>query len=137
MFIRYSGQTKPEYYPKTASTPFSNGAAITPDGSGNFDPAVSGEPITAVISTNILSTDADYALNTKELCDDITNSEDVFQADVEAGTLTQALVGTYCDLNSSTGINVGANTNHDVFIVGYISPTVALIKFNKTSVPNG
>ena len=137
MFIRYSGQTKPEYYPKTGSTVFANGSAITPDGAGAFQPASTGEPVTAVIMTNILSTDADFAANTKELCDDVTNSEDVFQADVEVGTLTAALVGTYVNLNSATGIDVTASTNKDVFIVGYISPSVALIKFNKTSVVNG
>lgn len=133
MFIRASGQPKPEYYPKAASTAFANGAAVKANGSGAFAPATSNTSVAAIILRDVLSTDSDYASVVKVLCDNISDSEDVFEATVETGTLTTAMVGTYANLASSTGIDVNTVANKDVFIVGYISATKALVKFNKTA----
>lgn len=137
MIIRNSGQTKPEYYAKAASTAISEGAAIKPNGSGQFVPGTSGAAVTALTMEKVTAQDSDYTSTRKLLCDNISNSEDIFEFDVETGTASLALVGTYVDLASSTGVDVSASTNDDVFVTGYVSTTKILGKFNKTSAVRG
>lgn len=127
MFKRISGKPRLTYYPKKASTAFTYGALVYPDGSGAVQPAdsTSGEHIGVIMQT-IASTDSDYALTTKVAIDEC-GQDDVFEADV-TGTLTTAMVGTYLDLSDSLVVNAAATSKKVVLCVGFISATKGLFK---------
>lgn len=119
-----------EYYPKKASTVFTNGGLTYADGSGAIQPAdaTSGDHI-GVIQLTTAATDTDYADNTKVPVY-VPKSDDIFEADVTTGALTTAMIGNRYDLTDANGIDVSATSKKVVTIVGVISSTVALIKIN-------
>lgn len=127
MFVRISGKPRLEWWPKKASTAFSYGALVYPDGSGAIQPAdsTSGEHIGVALRA-VASTDADYA-TTAKIPVDVVGEDDVFEADV-TGTLTAAMVGTYRDLSTSLVVNAAATSKAVVLCVGYISATKGLFK---------
>lgn len=126
MFKRATGGPKVEWYPKTASTAFTNGMAVKST-SGQLVAAVANE-VVGIILTDIASTDSDYAV-ARKVPVDIWTPEDIFEADVITGTLTTAMVNTKVDLASGAlGIDVTGTTNKTCLIVGFISTTKALVK---------
>lgn len=129
-FILRSGQVKTEFYPKKASTAFTNGALVYPDGSGAVQPAdsTSGNHI-GVIQQTIASTDADYAANTEVMVQK-AYADNIYEVAVGAGTFTTAMIGGQYDLTDSVSIDVSATSKKVVTIVGYISATLALVKIN-------
>lgn len=126
-FRRISGKPRLEWWPKKASTAFSYGALVYPDGAGAVQPAdsTSGEHI-GVIMKAVTSADSDYA-STTMVPIDVVGEDDVFEADV-TGTLTAAKVGTYMDLSDSVTVNAGATSKNVVLCVGFISATKGLFK---------
>ncbi len=132
MFKRASGDQNLEWYPKKASTAFTNGGLTYADGSGAIQPAdtTSGDHIGVILKT-VASGDSDYADNTKVPVD-VPRPNDVFEVDVETGTLTTAMIGNQYDLASATGIDVTATAKKVVTVVGFISATKALVKINAT-----
>ena len=126
-FRRISGSPRLSYWPKKASTAFTYGALVYPDGAGAVQPAIttSGEHIGVIMQT-IASTDSDYASNTKVAIDEC-GQNDIFEADV-TGTLTTAMVGTYMDLSTSLVVNAAATAKKVVLCVGFISATKGLFK---------
>ena len=133
MFVRHSGKPKIAFWPKKASTAFSNHALVYPDGSGAVQPAdsTSGGHI-GVIAKAITSADDDYASNTLVPIDEV-GPEDIFEVDVGNGTATAALVGTYIDLYDSVSVNVSATSKQVVFVVGFISASKLLVKINASA----
>ena len=127
MFKRVSGKPRLSYWPKKASTAFTYGALVYPDGSGAIQPAdsTSGEHIGVIMQT-IASTDSDYASTTKVAVDEC-GEDDIFEADV-TGTLTTAMVGTYLDLSTSLVVNAAATSKKVVLCVGFISASKGLFK---------
>lgn len=127
MFVRASGKPRLEYYPKKASTAFTYGALVYPDGSGAIQPAdsTSGEHLGVIMKT-IASTDSDYA-STTPVPVDVIGEDDVFEGTV-TGTLTTAMVGTYLDLSDSLVVNAAATSKKVVLCVGFISATKGLFK---------
>lgn len=127
---RISGKPKLEWLPKAASTAMTYGALAKADGSGHVvnGNATSGDHF-GIIMRAVVSTDADYALNSKVPVDFIAPS-DIIEADV-SGTLTTAMVGNAYDL-TSTGdtVNVAAQAKKVVTCVGFISATKGLFKVN-------
>lgn len=131
MIKRVSGRPKVEYYPKKASTAFANGGLVYADGSGAVQPAdaTSGMHL-GVILKAVTSGDDDYADTTKVPVD-VCTPEDVFEADVETGTLTTAMVGNQYDLVADgDAIDVTGTSKKVVTVVGFISASKALIKVN-------
>lgn len=126
-FRRISGKQRVEWWPKKASTAFTLGALVYPDGAGAIQPAdsTSGEHIGVILKT-VASTDSDYASTTKVPVD-VCGEDDVFEADV-TGTLTAAMVGTYLDLSTSLVVNAAATSKNVVLCVGYISASKGLFK---------
>lgn len=126
-FRRISGKHRVEWWPKKASTAFTYGSLVYPDGSGAIQPAdsTSGEHIGVILKT-VASTDSDYASTTKVPVD-VCGEDDVFEADV-TGTLTSAMVGTYLDLSTALVVNAAATSKQVVLCVGFISASKGLFK---------
>lgn len=130
MFKRISGEQNVEYYPKEASTAFSNGGLVYADGSGNVQPAdaTSGDHL-GVCLREVTSNDDDYADNTK-IPVDVPGPKDVFEVDVDTGTLSASDVGSRYDLDSDTGIDVNSTSKQVVTVVGFVDASTALVKIN-------
>lgn len=129
MFVLHSGRAMVEYYPKAASTVFTNGALVYADGSGAIIPAdsTSGDHL-GIIMKSVAATDADYASNT--IVPVLVPKDDcVFEATV-TGTFTTACIGNRYDLSDSLVVNVDGTSKKVVTCVGYISATKGLFKIN-------
>ncbi len=132
MFKRISGSPKIEWYPKDASVAFANGNLTYWNGTGEIIPAdaTSGQHA-GVIIRDVLATDSDYATALAKVPVDVPTTEDIFEVDVETGTLTTAMVGNQYDLVAAgTGIDVNATSKKVVTVVGFVSATKALVKIN-------
>lgn len=131
MFKRISGSPKIEWYPVTTSTAFAKGNLTYWDGSGLLIPAdaTSGEHA-GILLTAITSADSDYAIARKVMVD-VPTTEDIFEVDVETGTLTTAMIGNKYDLVADgDAIDVSATSKLVVTVVGFISASKALVKIN-------
>ena len=130
MFKRISGEQNLEYFPKVASTDISNGALLYSDGSGNVQPAdaTSGDHV-GVSVREVASEDSDYGDNS-HIPVDVPGPKDVFEVDVETGTLSASDVGSRYDLASATGIDVTAQSKQVVTVVAMKDASTALVKVN-------
>jgi hypothetical protein len=136
MFKRISGNPKIEWYPKDASVAFANGGLVYWNGSGEIIPAdaTSGQHCGVIIRA-VTSADADYATALAKVPVDCPTPEDIFEVDVETGTLTTAMVGNQYDLVADgDAIDVNATSKLVVTVVGYVSATKALVKINSLAV---
>ena len=132
MFKRISGSPKVEWYAKDASVAFANGSLCYWNGTGEIIPAdaTSGQHC-GVILRDVLSTDSDYATSLAKVPVDVPTTEDVFEVDVETGTLTTAMVGNQYDLVADgDAIDVTATSKLVVTVVGFVSASKALVKIN-------
>jgi len=132
MFKRISGRPKVEWYQKDASVAFANGGLVYWNGTGEIIPAdaTSGDHA-GVILRDVLSTDDDYATSLAKVPVDVPTTEDIFEVDVETGTLTTAMVGNQYDLVADgDAIDVTATSKKVVTIVGFVSSSKALVKIN-------
>lgn len=131
MFKRASGKPNIEWYPKAASTAFANGNLTYWNGSGALIPAdaTSGDHA-GVIQREVVATDSDYA-DTNKVPVDVADPTDIFEVDVETGTLTAAMIGNKYDLVADgDAIDVSATSKQVVTVVGFISATKALVRIN-------
>lgn len=134
-FIHVKGPAKTEAFKKTASVAIAAASPLSFDGSAGYvrQSAVASVRIAGVSLKKITSSSDDYASNTMiEVI--IPSSDDVFEADV-TGTATQANVGEQYDLSALTdgtaqNVDVGATTYKVVTVVGFISSSKVLVKFN-------
>lgn len=132
MFKRISGKPKIEWFAKDASVAFANGGLVYWNGTGELIPAdaTSGQHAGIILRT-VASTDADYATSLAKVPVDVPTSEDIFEVDVETGTLTTAMVGNQYDLVADgDAIDVTATAKLVVTVVGFVSGTKALVKIN-------
>lgn len=132
MFKRISGKPKVEWYAKDASVAFANGGLVYWNGSGELIPAdaTSGQHA-GVILRDVVATDDDYATSLAKVPVDVPTTEDVFEVDVETGTLTTAMVGNQYDLVADgDAIDVSATSKLVVTVVGFVSSSKALVKIN-------
>lgn len=132
-----SGKAKLEWLPKAASTAMTYGALAKMDGTGHVvnGNATSGDHV-GIIMRKVLSTDDDYALNTKVPVQ-MLDPNDIVEADV-SGTLTTAMVGNRYDLTAAGDtVNVAAQSKNVVTCVGFISATKGLFKVNAMQVYEG
>lgn len=129
-FTLKTGKPEVEWFPKTASTAIGIGAVLEADGSGAVNPADSADTSLFGISLkSVASTDSDYA-TTNAIPVMVLNPSCTFEADVITGTATAALIGTQCDLASSLGVDVTATSHKQVTIVGFISASKVVVRFN-------
>lgn len=136
-FQIWSGETMVNWYPKVASTAYSQNSMVRFNGSGAVAMATNSagqNPFVGIyIRTAITSASSDYADTTKVPVI-IPNSDAIFLAPVVTGTLTTAMVGTYVDLDAtSVGINVNSSTQDAILVVGFVSATLALVKINSAA----
>lgn len=131
-FVQIKGWVETVPVVLAASTTVAAGAALTANGSGGFAPSASTDLTVFAISCKAkASTDSDYASTTNTV-GVLPHDQAEFLADVQTGTATAAMVGTRCDLNSTTGtgINVNGTSHNQVTIVGFVSATQVIVKFN-------
>lgn len=131
MFKRISGKPNIEWFPVKVSTAFPAGGLTYWDGSGFLIPAdaTSGDHA-GVIQQPITSADDDYATARKVMVD-VPSDNDIFEVDVETGTLTTAMIGNHYDLVADgDAIDVSAQAKKVVQVVGFVSATKALVKIN-------
>lgn len=132
MFKRKSGRPNIVWLPKDASVAFANGGLTYWNGSGEIIPAdaTSGDHA-GVINRSVLSTDDDYATALAKVPVDVPTTHDIFEVDVETGTLTTAMVGNQYDLVADgDAIDVTATSKKVVTVVGFVSASKALVKIN-------
>jgi hypothetical protein len=112
------------YFKKKVSTAFANGALCSIDSDGFLIPATaSSVNHVGVILLPITSADADYASATYVPVD-MCRPNDLFIADVSAGTISQTVVGQYHDLNATgDAVNLSANSVKAVFVVEILAAT--------------
>jgi hypothetical protein len=131
MIVRTNDEALILPFKKKASETFSDGDLVTTDVSGYLTKAVAGTTKAKLLGSivgDVLATDADYAQNTDKLVDVFTSCyEDVFIADVGTGSMTQALVNTYCDLKDKSSIDVTASAIGCVKLLRFISATKAKV----------
>ena len=101
MFKRKEDKHDVRYFKKKVSTAFTNGGLVNVDSDGFLIPATaSSVNHVGVILQTIAATDSDYASATF-VAVDACGPNDLFIADVSAGTVAQTVVGAYYDLNST------------------------------------
>lgn len=133
-FIHVSGPAATEGFPKLASTAIAVGSVVALRGSGYLSQAeVISVRIAGVAIKKVASGDDDFA-STTVVPVIVPGEEDVFEADV-TGTATQGNVGRQFDLTKVTAgtaqnVDVGNTTYKVVTVVGFISASKVLVKFN-------
>ena len=134
-FVHRSGPAKTEMFKKTASVAIAINSPVGFDGSAGYvrQTAVASVRIAGISLRKVASGDSDYADNSL-IPVLIPSEEDVFEADV-SGTATQANVGDQFDLTALTDgtdqdVDLAATTYKVVTVVGFISASKVLVKFN-------
>lgn len=134
-FIHKKGPANAEPFNKTASVAIAEGAALSFDPAGYVRQAVAASlRIAGVSIRRVTSTSDDYA-NNSVISVIVPGSDDIFEADVTTGSATQASVGRQYDLDTNVdgtaqGVTVSGTTYKVVTVVGFISATKVLVKFN-------
>lgn len=120
MFKRYSGKTKVMWLPKAASTAFSKGALVYPNGLGQVIPADSTSGChVGVIQRDVASTDSDYA--STSLVPVEVPVERWTEWVVDASSAVAADVLTEIDLTDSLNANRSASSKDALLVTGIIS----------------
>jgi len=128
-FIPYQGKTQVEPFTIPASTAVAVGDALV-FSSGNVIPAAAGATVTAGVAVQaITAADSDYA-SAKFLGVVMLTPDLVFLADVGTGSASLANVGIAYNLTAAGTVNLTDTTPGVVTVVGVISATKILVKFN-------
>jgi hypothetical protein len=129
MIKRDQGKTKTMYFPKAASTVFTDGNFVAFDGSGNVTNATTTTTgIVGVVRRTTSSADTDYASNTLIPVQVPIEKFCTWYADTSSATA--ANVGLSYDLATASTINLSGTSYKPVTVVGYISATQVLIVIN-------
>jgi hypothetical protein len=121
--IRNTGLTKMMVFQVPASTAVSANSFVKFDGSGNVINSVSGDATVLGVYNGPAISNSQNAAAAPILVEVPIEKAVEFVVDVENGSATQALVGTTCDLNDATGINVSGTSHNAVTITRFISAT--------------
>lgn len=135
MIKRDQGKTKTMYFPKAASTAFTDGNFVTFDGSGHVIPATStSASILGVGRRTVASGDSDYASTTLYPVQVPIEKYVTWYADTTTGVLAtmQGKVGVSVDLTSAGVVNTAASTHHVVTVAGVVSTVQTLVWINAT-----
>ena len=132
-FIHVSGPAVTEEFAKLASTAIAVGTPVSFTSGYLAQANLASVRIAGVSVKNIASTDGDFASATL-IPVIVPGEEDIFEADV-TGTATQGNVGKQYDLTQPNGgtaanVNLSGTTYKVVTVVGFISASKVLVKFN-------
>ena len=132
-FIHVRGPAKTEGFAKLVSTAIAAGSVLSFTTGYVSQAAVASLRVAGISLKKIASTDGDFASATL-IPVIIPGEEDVFETTV-VGTATQANVGGQYDLSSANGgtsqeVRLAGTTNKVVTVVGFISASRVLVKFN-------
>lgn len=129
-FLLFSGKSQCESFQIAASTAVAMGDALK-FSSGYVIPATAGQTVpTAGVSLGVVtSSDSDYA-SAKLVPVQMLTPDSIFLADVGTGTATIANVGVGYDLAAAGTVDLSASTHKVVTVVGVISASKVLVKFN-------
>lgn len=117
-FKRKEDKHDVKYFKRKASTALANGSVVTVDSNGYLIQAnaTSVNHVGVYIGYTVSSSDADYA-STPFVPVDMARPNDLFIADVSAGTVSQTVVGDFFDMNSTgTAVDLSASTVHQVYV---------------------
>lgn len=136
-FFHKSGPALTEPFKKSASIAIANGSVLGFEGTTGYveQAEAASVRIAGVSLSKHASTDADYATATT-IPVIVPSSDDVFEADViSTSTATVANVGNQYDLctnvdGTAQTVDLGNNTYKVVTVVGFISASKVLVKFN-------
>ena len=131
MIKQINGEVLINNYIAPASTAFDFNDVVTRDANGKLAKATATTPraeLLGLIQATITSADDDYAKD-KAVGVVEFHKEAEFEADVDTGTATQALVGLQFDLADEDGIDVTSNAQNAVQITGFISASKVKAKF--------
>lgn len=123
-FIRKSGKTKLMYFPKTASTAYTEGSLVTLSAATGYitEATSSTTKILGVIRRTVTSASTDYALNSLVPVEVPIEKFVVWEA-LCGATAVYTDVGKTCDITDALTVNRGADTHHAVTVVELISTT--------------
>lgn len=107
-----------------ASVAVAPGNLLTPNGSGEVTTVGldTADQVSGIAIQKIASTDADYA-SIKQSVIIAIDDQQLLLADVENGTVTEAVEQTYVDLYSAAGVNVAASANDNFFVTKVVNAT--------------
>lgn len=135
MITPFKGKFHIEWYPKTASTAYAFGDAVTilntVAGAGTLAKVTdSTTTVLGLIQQTIASTDSNYATTdlVPVLIGDV-NSE--YMADVSTGSAAVTDIGEMIDFDDENSVDVGAYTKGQLLVTRVISTTKVVVKFNK------
>lgn len=132
--VRDESESNIKPYKKKASVAFAIGDIVFVDSNGLLDVAVAAtaaSAIVGVIMENVLSTDADYALNTFKAVDVARKgvNSDTFRLQVETGTPAQTHVGETHDLTAAGKADLTATSTNVYKVQRILSSTEVLVSF--------
>ncbi len=130
-FIPYSGKIQCEFQQLAASTVAATGDALTFSSGYVVPVAVDNTTPTAgvYIGPAVTAGDSDYA-SAKNVSVIMLTPDLIFLADVGVGTATIANVGVAYDFAAHGTVDLNATDHKNVTVVGVISATQVLVKFN-------
>lgn len=118
-----------EWQQKTASENFTFNDIVGITTAGRLTRYLDGSlfPEYGLVQKTIASTDSDYASTTRIpvlVCGD----EAEYLCDVSTGTAALTDVGEYIDVDDQNSVDVGASTNNDFYVTGFVSTTQVIAK---------
>ena len=131
--LRIPNNPRMEYYAKKASTVFTHGDAVAPDGltetegsnDNAFDEQLADDPtILGIIQRTTAATDSDYASETKVPL--LIDEFGIWEVPVATGTAAAGDEQGYVDLDDTaieTSLDITGSTEDHFFITDYISGT--------------
>jgi hypothetical protein len=129
MFKRKEDKHDVKYFKRKASTALTNGALANVDSNGYLiqATATSVNHVGVFLGKTVASTDSDYA-STPFVPVDMCRPNDLFIADVSAGTVAQTAVGAYYDLNSTGDkVDLSATSVKAVYVQDILSASSQVI----------
>lgn len=122
-----------EWYPKAASTAFTDQDIVALDASGYVTPATANTTLNiGAIQKTIASTDSDYASNTFVPVL-IPQADAEWLCDVGTGSAAQTNVGEWVDLKDANELDVTASSVDAFFVTRIVSTTKVVAKMAKKS----
>lgn len=118
MFKRKEDKHNVRYFKKLVSTAFIINQVVSVDSDGFLIPATASTVShVGVIMRAVVAGDSDYATAIVYVPVDMARPNDLWVADVSAGTVAQTAVGAYYDLNSTGDkVDLSATSTKQVYV---------------------
>lgn len=129
MFKRKEDKHDVKYFKRKASAALTRGALVNVDSNGYLLQATASSVnhVGVFIGRTVASTDSDYA-STPFVPVDMCGPNDLFVADVSAGTVNQTAVGAYYDLNSTGDkVDLSATSVKAVYVQDILSASSQVV----------